>query len=180
MGRNPPPPSAFAHAAGYGARREVVFWLFLRRMQLDLDQLNRPLIVRRWRTMLWSMGALASLGVVGSVALWVGWGSRAPSALVIAALVLASGGLAQFLALLLISSHRRKQLVAAGHDVCPSCRWSGVLGPADQSCPSCGSPRGCAVCGQRLFVGQCACPECGRAVWGRSRPYLNLTRRDTK
>ncbi|MCX5641441.1 MAG: hypothetical protein NT059_11620 [Planctomycetota bacterium] len=65
--------------------------LSLRCMQLDLDQLNRPLIVRRWRTMLWSMVALASLGVGGSVVLWIGWGSRAPSALVIAALVLVTG-----------------------------------------------------------------------------------------
>lgn len=139
-------------------------------MQLDLDQLNRPLIVRRWRSMLWSMGALASLGVVGSVALWIGWGSRAPSALVTAALVLASGGVAQFLALLLFSRIQRKQLVSAGVDVCPSCRWPGILGPADQSCPSCGSPRACAACGQRLLVGQSACPECGRATWGWSRP----------
>jgi len=116
------------------------------------------------------MGALAILGVMGSFVLWFGWGSRAPSVLVIATLMLASGALPMFLAVLAISRLWRKQLVSAGFDVCPSCRWPGVRGSTDQSCPSCGSPRGCAACGQRLLVGQCACPECGRAVWGRSWP----------
>ena len=116
------------------------------------------------------MVALACLGIVGNVVLWFGWGSRAPSVAVVAALMLASGALPLFLALLLISRIQRKQLVSAGVDVCPSCRWPGILGPADQSCPSCGSPRACTACGQRLLVGQCACPECGRAVWGRSKP----------
>jgi hypothetical protein len=138
-------------------------------MQLDLDQLNRPLLVLRWRSLLWSTGALGCLGVAGNIVLWSGWGSRAPSVAVMAALMLASGALPQFLALLLFSHRQRKQLVSAGVDVCPSCRWPGILGPADQSCPSCGSPRACAACGQRLLLDQSACPECGRAVCGRSK-----------
>lgn len=165
-------PPQRSYSCGGVMRGSLGEWLAedRRRMHFDPDQLRRPLLVRRWRSLLWSTGALGCLGVAGNIVLWFGWGSRAPSVAVVAALVLASGALPVFLALLLFSRIQRKQLVSAGVDVCPSCRWPGILGPADQSCPSCGSPRACAACGQRLLVGQCACPECGRAVWGRSKP----------
>lgn len=117
---------------------------------------------------LWVVGVLGALGVAGTVVLLLGWGGRASGFLVMAALASASGGLSMFAAWIAFPRLVRSRLRGAGIDVCPHCSSHGVLGAADESCPSCGSPRGCAGCGHRLLADQHACPECGRAVWGRA------------
>lgn len=116
---------------------------------------------------LWAAGVLGAVGAAGTVFLLLGWGGRASGVLVMAALASASGGLSMFVAMSVFPRLVRSRLRGVGIDVCPYCSSHGVLGPADESCPSCGSPRGCAGCGQRLLADQRACPECGRAVRGR-------------
>ena len=116
---------------------------------------------------LWVAGVLGVVGAAGTVVLMLGWGGRAPAYLQMAALASASGGLSMFVAMFVFPRLVRSRLRGVGIDVCPYCSSHGVLGPADESCPSCGSPRGCAGCGQRLLADQRACPECGRAVRGR-------------
>jgi hypothetical protein len=67
----------------------------------------------------------------------------------------------------ILRTWRRRRARDEGVDLCYSCIWSRPLRPDEQTCPTCGAPRACAVCGHHLEADQCACPECGRKVSGR-------------
>lgn len=125
-------------------------------------------IQRRYRLTVISLGAFAVCGVSTFVLvglfrdsstasrnvlfwsmIWAGVGLWIPSVIVVDRLLY------------------RRRVLRSGFDICPCCKSKRGLWPRDQHCPSCGAPRACSVCKQRIEANQCACPECGRAVWGR-------------
>ena len=62
----------------------------------------------------------------------------------------------------------RRHSRRTGTDLCPFCTSQIPLRPNWEHCPLCGATRACSGCGHLLEAGQCTCPECGRAVWGRA------------
>jgi hypothetical protein len=66
-----------------------------------------------------------------------------------------------------LRKHERSRALHNGLDVCIACWSIRALRPDDQHCSECGAPRACPACKHRIKSDQFACPECGRAVWGR-------------
>lgn len=123
---------------------------------------RRGRVVRwTWRAFTW--GSLAALVLAAAL------DRRYPLPTEVEVAILSLASLSLFLNCINQWERRRVRRVgrARGFDVCPACLSMRALQPDDQQCPSCDAPRACSVCGHRLEANQHACPECGRAVWGR-------------
>jgi RNA polymerase subunit RPABC4/transcription elongation factor Spt4 len=116
----------------------------------------------------WKLFSLA--GVLAFIAVMVGADRlRVPDSIVLIAAGWASLALTVLLTFVALRARNRRHSRRTGTDLCPSCTSLIALDPTWEHCPFCGATRACSGCGHLLEVGQCTCPECGRAVWGRAR-----------
>jgi hypothetical protein len=125
-------------------------------------------IQRRYRLTVISLGAFAVCGVFTFVLVGLFRDSSTASRNVLFwSMIWAVVGLWIPSIIVLDRLLHRWRVRRSGVDICPRCVSKRGLEPRDQHCPACGALRACSVCKHRIEAHQCACPECGRAVWGR-------------
>ncbi len=115
----------------------------------------------------WKLFTLA--GVLVFIAVMLGADRlRVSDSIVLIAAGWASLALSVLLTCVALRARNRRLSRRTGTDLCPCCTSPIPLEPNWEHCPFCGAARSCSGCGQLLEAGQCTCPECGRAVWGRA------------
>ena len=123
----------------------------------------------------WKLFSLA--GVLVFIAVMMGADRlRVPDSIGLIAAGWASLALTVLLTFVALRARNRRHSRRTGTDLCPSCTSLIALDPTWEHCPFCGATRACSGCGHLLEVGQCTCPECGRAASGRNSRTLQRTR----
>lgn len=159
-------------AAAYDARRTARCGGWARADKHPVQQriskspirLNHRSCIPRWAWLVFTRGGIAALVVTLALDRW------APVPVPLAIAIFVWAGTAMFSWCFVAKERARVRRVGRtqGFDVCTACWSTRALQPDDQHCPECGAPRACSGCKHRIEANQCACPECGRAVWGRA------------
>ena len=127
-------------------------------------RIDRRRCIPRWAWLVFTRGGIAVFVITLAFSRW------APVPVPLAIVIFGWAGTAMFSWWFVAKERARVRRVARtqGFDVCTACWSTRALHPEDQHCPECGAPRACSACKHRIESDQRACPECGRAVWGRA------------
>jgi RNA polymerase subunit RPABC4/transcription elongation factor Spt4 len=120
--------------------------------------------------LIWLVRAFSLTGILFFIALmWIQSWHEVSAGVVFMSAAWAGLGLLCLTGRMVLLKQARSRALHEGLDVCTACWSTRALLPDEQQCPACGASRACAVCKHRIEANQHACPECGRAVWGRAR-----------